>query len=172
MLRGLRRTADALIHLAAAIAAAGLIAEVAVILVDVVGRYFGAPLRGAQDVSMMGMTIVVFGGMALCDRFGGHISVDVFEPNFPDWLNRLGDIVAALLGAAIFVGIAWTVWESSMLSLMLNLKTNIILWPKAWFQWAVCAFSAIAAMGMLLRAVELSVGRSHRAHSVEGAKAE
>lgn len=172
MLRRLRRTADALIHLAAVVGAVGLVAEVVVILVDVVGRYFGAPLRGAQDVSMMAMTIVVFGGMALCDRLGGHISVDVFEPSFPDWLNRLGDIVAALLGAAIFAGIAWTVWESSMLSLMLNLKTNIILWPKAWFQWAVCIFSAIAAMGMLLRTVELSMGGSHRARSAEGAKAE
>ncbi|HAV08133.1 MAG TPA: TRAP transporter small permease, partial [Rhodobacteraceae bacterium] len=79
--------------------------------------------------------IVVFGGMALCDRNGGHIGVDLLEHRFPDWLNRAIDIFSALLGALIFVMIAYAVWESAKLSLMLNLSTNLLRWPKAWFQW-------------------------------------
>lgn len=168
----LSRMADRLIDLAAVAGAVGLVAEVAVILTDVVGRYFGAPLRGAQDMSMMFMTLVVFGAMALCGRLGGHITVDVFERHFPDRLNRAADIVAALLGALIFVGIAWTLYESSQLSLMLNLRTNIILWPKAWFQWAVCLFALVAALGMLLRAIDLAAGGPRQSHPEQGAKAE
>ena len=160
MLLQMARLADRLIGLSAVLGTAGLLVEVVVILIDVVGRYFNAPLRGAQDISQMALVITVFGGMALCDRVGGHIAVDLFEKSFPAWLNRASDLLSALLGASIFIGIAWTVWESAALSRMLNLATNIIYLPKAWFQYVVVAMSLITAAGMLLRAVSISAGRS------------
>lgn len=166
MLDRLDRWAAGLTGLAALIGTLGLIAEVVVILADVVGRYFGAPLVGAQDVSTMAMVILVFGGMALCDRQGGHIAVDLFEGAMPDWMRLAGDVVSALLGSAIFIGIAWTMWESAQLSKMLNLATNIIQLPKVWFQYAVIVFSLITAFGMGLRAVTLMSGGSRR-HPVE-----
>ncbi|MBT8409095.1 MAG: TRAP transporter small permease, partial [Alphaproteobacteria bacterium] len=95
----IRNLADRLIGLSATIGAIGLFIEVSVILVDVIGRAFGRPLYGSQDLVTMTMVLVVFGGMALCDRTGGHIAVDIFERRFPDALNRLIDIGSALLGA-------------------------------------------------------------------------
>lgn len=162
-MNGLRALADRLIGLSATIGILGLLAEVGVILVDVIGRALGRPLFGSQDVVTMAMVIVVFGGMALCDRQGGHVAVDLLERRFPRWLNRGADILSALLGAVIFLMIAWAVWESAKLSVMLNLSTNLLRWPKAWFQWALCGFALLTAAGMLLRAVELSVrGRDVR----------
>jgi TRAP-type C4-dicarboxylate transport system permease small subunit len=158
MLSMLRKGADGLIEATALVGTAGLILEVCVILVDVVGRALGKPLYGAQDVTQMGMVLIVFGGMALCDKVGGHISVDLFYKIFPRWLNRAGDITAALLGSLIFAGIAWTVYASAKLSLMLHLQTNIINLPKAWFQWALCVCAMVAALAMLLRAVEMALG--------------
>ena len=162
-MNGLRALADRLIGLSATIGILGLLAEVGVILVDVIGRALGRPLFGSQDVVTMAMVIVVFGGMALCDRQGGHVAVDLLERRFPRWLNRGADILSALFGAVIFLMIAWAVWESAKLSVMLNLSTNLLRWPKAWFQWALCGFALLTAAGMLLRAVELSVrGRDVR----------
>jgi TRAP-type C4-dicarboxylate transport system permease small subunit len=157
MLKQARWLTDRLIFLSAAAAALGLLFEVAVILFDVVGRYFGRPLTGAQDMTQMAMVILVFGAMALCDRMGGHIAIDIFEPRFPGWFNKAVNVAAALFGAVIFLGIAWTVYESSKLSLMLRLSTNIIYLPKAYFQWVLCIFAVIAAIGMVLRAAELTV---------------
>ena len=162
MLAALQKGADRLTRLSALIGTLGLLAEVAVILIDVVGRYFHAPLRGAQDISEMAMVFVVFGGMALCDKVGGHISVDIFEGAMPRWMIRLGDIVSALLGAAIFLGIAWTTWDSAALSRMLNLATNIIQLPKDRFQYFIIAMSLVTALGMALRAVALMLG--HKVH--------
>lgn len=159
MLARLQSWADGLIRLSALIGTLGLIAEVVVILIDVVGRYFGAPLKGAQDISQMSMVLVVFGGMALCDKVGGHINVDLFEASLPAWAIRLGDVLSALFGALIFAGIAWTVWESAALSRMLNLSTNIINLPKAWFQYAMVAMSLVTAAGMILRAAALGLGQ-------------
>ena len=164
LLPALRRTADALIGATAVVGTLGLLVEVGVILVDVVGRAFGAPLTGAQDVSTMTMAILVFGGMALCDRVGGHVAVDVLEPALPRRFVRVTDVLWALVGAAIFAGIAWTVWRSAQLSQMLHLATNIIGLPKAWFQIAMAGLSVVAALGMLLRAAELALsGRDVRA---------
>ncbi len=159
MLLRIGKFADRLIGLSVFFGTAGLLIAVTVTLIDVVGRNFNAPLRGAQDVSQMAMVIIVFGGMAICDRVGGHIAVDLLEKSFPAWLNRACDVFSALLGAAIFLGIAWTVWESAALSRMLNLATNIIYLPKAWFQYAVVAMSLVTALGMLLRAVSISANR-------------
>ncbi len=141
--------------LSAFIGTFGLLALVAILLVDVIGRYFGASLLGAQDITQMGLVLAVFGGMALCDRMGGHIAIDIFERQFPAWVIRLGDIVSAFLGAVIFLAIAWYVWESSKLSIMLNLKTNISALPKAWFQYFVVAASVITGFGMIVRGLDM-----------------
>ena len=164
MLDSIRRAADGLIDLAAAIGSVALILEVGIILVDVVGRALGSPLFGSQDMVTMIMVLLVFGGMAVCDRQGGHISVDLLEKRFPGLMNRIIDILAAITGASIFAFIAWAVYDSAKLSQMLNLSTNLLNWPKAWFQWALCGFSLLTAAGMALRAVELILsGRDVRA---------
>lgn len=156
-MHAIRGLADRLISLSAAIGTAGLLAEVAVILFDVIGRMFGAPLFGSQDLITMGMTIVVFGGMAICDRWGGHIAVDLFERYFPDIMNRVIDVLTAALGAVIFGFLAWALIDSAMLSTMLNRTTNLLYLPVWWFQYAVAGLSILTAVGMTLRVIELVV---------------
>ena len=56
MLR-LRKIADRLIGLSATIGALGLLVEVVVILVDVIGRALGKPLYGSQDMITMTMKL-------------------------------------------------------------------------------------------------------------------
>ena len=158
MIALLDKVAAKFTNLAAMLGTLGLVAEVVIILIDVVGRYFGSPLRGAQDITQMSMLVLVFGGMALCDRIGGHIAVDVFERSFPDWLNKLGDIVSAALGATIFAGISYSMYFSARMSDMLNQSTNIINLPFYWFKMYVVVVCVIAAFGMILRAIALTMG--------------
>jgi TRAP-type C4-dicarboxylate transport system permease small subunit len=162
----IQKGADGFTHLFALIGTLGLVAQVMVILVDVIGRYFGAPLTGAQDISQMAMVVLVFGAMALCDKVGGHISVDLFETVMPGWMIRIGDALSALLGAAGFLGIAWATLESAALSKMLNLATNIIGLPKVHFRYFVVAASLVTALGMALRAVSLIL-TPHPRHGYE-----
>ena len=154
-MQGIRTLADRLIGLSAAIGSTALILIVVVVLVDVIGRAFGNPLYGGQDITTMATVILVFAPMALCDRLGGHISVDLFERYFPDAMNRNIDIFVAVLGAVIFAAMAWATWESAKLSVMLNLSTNLLYIPKAYFQWAAIVFMILASLGLALRALEL-----------------
>ncbi|MEO8241916.1 MAG: TRAP transporter small permease [bacterium] len=152
------KISDRLTGLSALIGTLSLILIVAVTLIDVVGRYFGAPLSGSRDLNQMGLVVLVFGGMALCDRLGGHIAVDILERAMPRWMILTGDIVSAIVGCIIFILLAWTTWQSAVLSQLLHLSTNIIYLPKAWFQYVAIVFSLITAFGMALKAVSLSMG--------------
>ena len=152
----LRRVVDILLWVTAGIAGLGLLFEVVVILIDVTGRAFGRPLFGSLDMITMAMVILVFGAMALCDRRGGHVAVDLLQSFFPDRLNRYIDALSALLGAIIFVTLAWAVYDSSKITLMLNLSTNLLELPKAWFHYALISFASATALSMALRAVELA----------------
>lgn len=161
----LQKLVDRLIGLSAIIGTLGLLFVVAVIVADVIGRNFGMPLYGSQDLITMTMVLIVFGGMALCDRNDGHIVVDIFERSFSPGLNRAIDIFSALLGTVIFVFIAYTVFKSAQLSQMLNLSTNLLRLPTAWFQYALCTLSLIGALTMLLRAVTLILRGGYEHHS-------
>ena len=155
-MKTLRWVVDRLVWFSAGIAALALLFEVIVILIDVVGRAFGRPLFGSLDLVTMAMVVLVFGAMALCDRRGGHVAVDLLQSFFPERLNRYIDALSALLGAIIFVTLAWAVYASSKISLMLNLSTNLLELPKAWFQYALICFAMAAALSMVLRSVELA----------------
>jgi TRAP-type C4-dicarboxylate transport system permease small subunit len=87
----------------------------------------------------------------------------------PEALNRLSDVISPLLGALIFFGIAWTVWESAVLSRMLNLSTNILYLPKAWFQYVMVVMSIITGVAMLLRAAEAAISGKPAPHEREPA---
>lgn len=148
---------DRLIDLAAALGALALAAIMVVIVVDVIGRYFGAPLYGAQDLVQMAAVFVVFAGMAYCDRRGGHVSVDILASYFSQRLNFLLTLLGHAVGAVIFALIAWYVWEASILANMLNLATNILQLPRAPFQYAVVAFCSLTSLAMVVRIIALLV---------------
>lgn len=165
MLATLRALTDRLISLSAWVGTVALLFVVATVLVDVVGRSFGKPLYGAQDMVTMAFVIIVFGGMALCDKLGGHISVDLFERHFSRQLNLLIDVTVDLLGGAIFLMIGYAVIKSAQLSAMLNLRTNLLGLPLAWFQWTLAGLALVTGLALLLRALEfIRSGHSDRHH--------
>lgn len=168
-MRLIGKLADGPIGLSAALAALAPLGVMAVIVVDVIGRAAGVRLYGSHDIVTMTMVVIVFGAMALADRKGGHISVDLLEGRFPLALNRAIDVFVAAFGAVSFLALAWATWDSSRISVMLNLSTSLLNLPKVWFQHALSLFSLVAAAGLALRAVELALaGRDVRQEDAGG----
>ncbi|WP_353979287.1 TRAP transporter small permease [Salinicola endophyticus] len=161
------RTLDGFVRLSSVIGTLALIFAVSVTLADVAGRLLGYPLPGGQDLSQMTMIIIVFGGMALCDRQGGNIAVDIFEDKFSAQMNRWLDVVGWVLGCAIFMAIGYTMLGAAEISKLLNLSTNIIAIPKAPFQYIVAFFAFLTALSMLARIVSTLLASSHRHASLQ-----
>lgn len=147
----IQRAADVLARICAALSGAVLLGVTLMLLVDVAGRAFGHPLFGAQDVAEMAMVVITFGVVALLDRTGGQIRVDLMKPVMRPWLNRLSGRVSAVLGLAIYLVLAWTLWDGAKLSQLLMLNSNILGLPRAPFQYAMAAFALIAALSAALR---------------------
>ena len=143
----------------ARLSGAVLLALTGMLLADVIGRSLGRPLFGAQDMAEMGMVIVTFGAVALLDSRGDQIRVDLFARIMPGWMRRGSDRLSSALGAAIWLTLAWALWDAARLSAMLNLSSNILQIPKAPFQYALAGFAVIAALGGLLRT--LVPGQDH-----------
>jgi len=154
MLAPLRRVTDWLINLSALLGAAGLLVALGAISADVIGRAFGAPLYGARDIVSMAGVFVVFGGMALAHRKGAHVVVDLLERKFPDRLNRFLTILGDVLGAIVFVLIAWQLWSMIPLARMLRMSTNLLYLPRWPFLMAMTGLALVCALSMTLRALE------------------
>ncbi|SEG85653.1 TRAP transporter small permease [Marinobacterium lutimaris] len=142
---------DRLISLSSIFSTAVLLLVLLTILTDVIGRFFGSPLSGSQDLTQMAMVLIVFGGMAYCEKNSGFIAVDLFERMFPPMMNRLLDIAGHLIGGLLFAAIGYTVIEAAEISQMLGLSTNILGLEKAPFQYALAGFALLTALSLLLK---------------------
>lgn len=154
-----RRLADLLNTAAAVVGGLALASGLLVIFYDVVARAFGHPLRGSPDIIQMSFVLIVFGSIPMCERVGGNVKMDLFEPFFSKRLNRIFDFIGTAIGATVFGLLAWRMWASAQLSILLDLATNILRIPKMPFQIAVVAFCLIVAFSMVIHLAEMILGK-------------
>lgn len=154
-----RRFADLLNTAASVVGGLALASGLLVIFYDVVARAFGHPLKGSPDIVQMSFVLIVFGSVPMCERLGGNVKMDLFEPFFSPRLNRVFDFIGTVIGAVVFVLIAWRMWASAQLSIMLDLATNVLRIPKMPFQMAVVAFCLIVAFSMIVHLAEMIFGK-------------
>ena len=154
----IERIVTMIVRAAALLGGVALITLTAVIMLDVVGRLFGAPLYGARDIVQMASVFVVFGGFAYADLKGGHIKVDILAAQFPPTLNRVLLAAGYALGAVAFALIAWQLWVAAGFSAMLGAATNLLSIPRAPFQQAAAVLAGLTAVLMAWRVVTSLVG--------------
>ncbi len=76
---------------------------------------FGTPLPLTLEVvSYYYMLVVAFIPLAMVERKGGHIKVDLLVQFFPPMLQRLIDATMALAGAAFFGLVAWVTLQEAL----------------------------------------------------------
>lgn len=79
---------------------AALLLLLGVTVVEVVARHlFGAPLLGAEDLTSMGLTVLVAAAVVCAAHEGTHVSVDLIERFAGRHITRATDAVARVLGA-------------------------------------------------------------------------
>jgi TRAP-type transport system small permease protein len=147
---------------ASAVAIAALAALCAVTVVDVTGRYlFNRPLLGAVEMGELLMVVLTFGGLALAEVRGGHITVDFFVGSLPARARAILDAGAALLGIAFWGFVAWraamhaaSIHEAGEVSANLAVPT----WPFYLTVTVGCGLFALALVGRLLRALRPETG--------------
>lgn len=98
------------IHLISAFWTMGL---ALLIFADVMGRQlFGSPVPGTKEILQNSVVTIAFLQLPLAIYSGSMLRTSIFADAVPPVLRRLLRTIAALLGIAVFVALAWSTSDS------------------------------------------------------------
>ena len=102
------RRADAVLGIAAS---ALLFSMMVLTFFDVVGRYLlNKPIRGAFEITELGLVVLIFAGLPLVSHADEHVTMDFIDRILPDRVARAWVRVMHLICAAIMFFLSWQVW--------------------------------------------------------------
>jgi TRAP-type C4-dicarboxylate transport system permease small subunit len=102
-----RRILDGLYSAAMVLAAACLAAIAALILTQVVGRWFGVLVPAAEEIAGYLMAAATFLALAHTLRSGEHIRVTLFIGRFSPRARRWQELLVMTLTLALSIGLSW-----------------------------------------------------------------
>ena len=78
---------------------------------DVVGRYLlNRPIRGAFEITELGLLVLIFAGLPLVSHADEHVTMDFIDRILPERVARTWVRVMHAICAAIMFFLAWQVW--------------------------------------------------------------
>ncbi len=134
---------------------AGLAVTVMIVVtcVDVVGRRFGHPLKGAYDIVELLGAIVIAGALPYTTGCKGHVAIEFFFQR----LGRRGRIVVDTLVRLISVSMfAFLTWRFIQYGAELRASGQVTLtlrWPIFWMPWWMALCSGVMILVILYHLV-------------------
>jgi TRAP-type C4-dicarboxylate transport system permease small subunit len=102
------KRADAVLGIAAS---ALLFGMMVLTFFDVVGRYLlNMPIRGAFEITELGLVVLIFAGLPLVSHADEHVTMDFIDRILPERLVHVWIRVVHAICAAIMFFLAWQVW--------------------------------------------------------------
>jgi TRAP-type C4-dicarboxylate transport system permease small subunit len=102
------KRADAVLGIAAS---ALLFGMMVLTFFDVVGRYLlNKPIRGAFEITELGLLVLIFAGLPLVSHADEHVTMDFIDRMLPERLARVWVRAMHVVCAAIMFFLAWQVW--------------------------------------------------------------
>lgn len=151
------REANSILH---GMASAGILPGLSQGLID---AGLGA-LRGDYELVEAGMAFTIFAFLPLCTVTAGHASVDVFTNFLPRGVNRLLEVLIAVLFAVVLVVIAMQLYEGTLRKASSGQTSLLLEFPIWWAYVASLVGAVLAALAgvymALLRFYELMTGRT------------
>jgi TRAP-type C4-dicarboxylate transport system permease small subunit len=129
------------------LAAAILFAMMLLTAVDVIGRYiFNRPVNGGFELTEIMLAALIYCGLPLVSARREHIVIDTFDPFFPRAFKRALDVIAEILCAFAFGGMAILIFQRAQRIASYGDTTSVLKLPLAPFAYIVAAMIAITAL--------------------------
>lgn len=125
-----------------------LIALATIVIADVIGRAFDAPLSSGSDIGAMLMVALIFFAIAGTQVDKDHVSMDALVAAFPPRLRRLTDrvnlFVCVLVGGYLGYGTIRAAVKSFNGGEMALGALQLPLWPaKALIAFGICLYTLV-----------------------------
>jgi TRAP-type transport system small permease protein len=130
--------------------------------VDVVSRYiFNWPLRGAFELTELGLLVLIFAGLPLTSRKGEHVTLDFIDKALGERLANVWRRFVEVVVGFLFVGLTWQVWIKAGKISGAGDYTDVLKVPVGPFVYVMCGMIGITAIIHFIRAVLPSPQASH-----------
>lgn len=133
------------------IAVVVLFALMVLTCIDVVGRYLlSNPVKGATELTEMGLAIVVFSAMPVITWRGGHIVVDLLDSFLPNVVIKVLVWVSTLLISVSLYFAAIRIFEIGARSLKRGITTEFLDIPVGVVVQYIAILSWVTAAGLII----------------------
>ncbi len=137
-----------------------LLAMVGLTVADVALRKLAnAPIFGAQNISELALLVVVFAAIPYCGRVNGHVAIDLIGGLSPRVL-RITDALVNLVGAAVFVVLAWRALRAAGQAMEIGRVSNLLAIPHWPFYGVIALGAMLYAVVQLSAAMRAASGRN------------
>ena len=160
-MRSLNRALTALEDLFGLVGKIALLAIMCAVVADAGGRYlFSNPIPGVYEITELYLMLaIVFFGLALTQREGGHVRADIFFDMLPLRVRRGLEIFYLLAAFAVFALIAYAAGRASLQHIAAARWTTGVVPIPTGPSWAIaCIGSAVLSLRLALQAALLLLG--------------
>ena len=154
------------------LAAALLFAMMAIVVVDVVGRYItGQPIRGAFEIVGFLLGVMVFAGIAIVSRSNDHITVSLFDYLFQGRVRWVQQAFVLLVSTVIVGFICFRLFaaaERMRQRQLLALSFDMQIAPVVYVMSALAGIACLLLIALLVRHLRSPVTPTARSGTNDG----
>lgn len=137
------------------LAAATLFALMAIVSIDVIGRYvINRPLPAGYEMVQALMGVLVFVTLPLVSRNNDHIALGLLDKLFSGTADRVRRALVHLFSAAVLGFITWRLWVHAGKLGAGHDVTPVLQMPLSPMAWLMTAAAAVSTVLLLVLAFE------------------
>jgi len=155
------RRADAVLGVAAS---ALLFCMMVLTFFDVVGRYLlNKPIRGAFEVTELGLLVLIFAGLPLVSHADEHVTMDFIDRVLSDRVRRAWIRAMHAICAAIMFFLAWQVWLKANRIAGYGDTTDVLLIPVGPFVYFMSVMIGLTGVVHVFKMIVPGAERANQA---------
>lgn len=137
-----------------------MFAMMAVVFVDVIGRYFfNSPLPGGFEIVQFLMPLAIFTALPLVTRDGEHITASLFEHWIRGTFKRVIDEIILAFNVVVLAFVAYRMWVEGGKLAAADKISGFLEWPYAPIAYAIAVLAGLTALVQLWVMLQPLFGR-------------
>lgn len=166
--RGVDKSVSFIEDLLAYIACAVLVFMSIMISTDTILRYFfNSPILGVLEISeYLLMVAIVFFGMSLTSREGGHIKIEFVSRYIPGKIKKWVDIIINIIAVIFFYIIGLQAWKQTLKAIEVNqLSSGAVEFPMAPGYFIVVLGAFLMCIRLIIEMVDIASNQTAKEDS-------
>lgn len=122
----------------------------------VMRKALNAPIKGAEDLMVLALVVLVAFAIPFGARIGAHIEIEVLETAMSKAFARVSLLAMKVLGAVILAIMTWRLWDSGLKASDFGESSQTLLISFAPFYYLLSVWVGLYAVVLLLEIWQLA----------------